>query len=93
MSEYRIFETHEFRENLAKLSPSDGEFVRNKLQTYIYPQLRQTPYFGPNIKKLQGYKPELWRYRIGRFRAFYLVDESKHIAFMVGLDDRKDAYR
>jgi mRNA interferase RelE/StbE len=93
LSEYRIFETQEFRKRLAKVSPSDLEFIRNKLHTHTYPQLRQTPYFGPNIKKLQGYKPELWRYRIGRFRIFYLVDESRHIVFMLTLDDRKDAYR
>jgi mRNA interferase RelE/StbE len=90
LSEYRIFETREFRKRRAKLDRSDAEFIGNKLETHVYPQLRQGPYFGPNIRKLRGYKPEIWRYRIGRFRIFYFVDEAERTVFILSLDDRKD---
>ena len=90
-SEFRVFETDEFKKAFASLGPP--RFLRSKLNTYVYPQLRQGPYFGPNIRKLQGYVPATWRYRIGRFRVFYSLDESEKIVFLLTIDDRKDAYR
>ena len=90
-SEFRVFETEEIKKAFAKLGPP--RFLRNKLDTYVYPQLRQGPYFGPNIRKLQGYVPSTWRYRIGRYRVFYSLEESERIVFVLTIDDRKDAYR
>lgn len=90
-SEFRVFETEEFRKALARLGPP--RFLLGKLATYVYPQLRQGPYFGPNIRKLQGYQPATWRYRIGRYRVFYTVDEDERIVFILTVDDRKEAYR
>ena len=89
--EFRVFETDEFKKALARLGPP--RFLPKKLEAYVYPQLRQGPYFGPNIRKLQGYTPETWRYRIGPYRLFYSVDENERIVFMLTVDDRKDAYR
>ena len=54
--------------------------------------MRQGPFFGPNIRKLRGYAPATWRYRIGLYRIFYSVDESERIVFMLTVDDRKVAY-
>jgi mRNA interferase RelE/StbE len=68
-------------------------FVEAKLRAYVYPQLRARPHLGLNIKKLQGYQPATWRYRIGRFRVFYDIDEPNRIVNILTLDDRKDAYR
>ncbi|MCX7049497.1 MAG: type II toxin-antitoxin system RelE/ParE family toxin [Candidatus Sumerlaeota bacterium] len=93
MSDYRIFETEELRKRLAKFSPFDAGFIKKKLLSYIYPQLRREPHFGPNIKKLHGYRPETWRYRIGRYRVFYLIDEEERMVFILTADQRKDAYR
>jgi len=89
--EFRVFETEEFKKALARLGPP--RFLPKKLAAYVYPQLRQGPYFGPNIRKLQGYTPQTWRYRIGPYRLFYSVDEDDKIVFMLTVDDRKDAYR
>lgn len=89
--EFRVFVTEEFKKALARLGPP--QFLPKKLESYIYPQLRQGPYFGPNIRKLQGYIPPTWRYRTGPYRIFYSVDESERIVFMLTIDDRKDAYR
>jgi len=90
-SEFRIFETEEFRKTLSRLGPP--RFLPKKLDTYVYPQLRQGPHYGPNIRKLQGYKPPTWRYRIGPYRLFYAVDDEKKIVSILTIDDRKDAYK
>ena len=90
-SEFRIFETEEFRKALSKLGPP--RFLPRKLDAYVYPQLREEPHYGPNIRKLQGYDPPTWRYRIGPYRLFYAVDNKQRIVFLLTIDDRKDAYR
>jgi mRNA interferase RelE/StbE len=93
LADYRIFETDEFRRNVRALDSRQRTFVEIKLNRYVYAQLRVGPYFGPNIKKLHDYEPETWRYRIGRFRVFYSIDEPKRIVNILTLDHRKDAYR
>jgi len=92
-SEFRIFETDEFRKRLTRLPAREQGFVRRKLNEYVYPQLRRNPFLGPNIRKLRGYTPDTWRYRIGRFRLFFLVDTEKRIVSILSVDDRRDAYR
>jgi mRNA interferase RelE/StbE len=36
---------------------------------------------------------DTWRYRIGKFRLFCIVDLKEWILFVLTIDDRKDAYR
>jgi mRNA interferase RelE/StbE len=36
--------------------------------------------------------PARWRYRIGKFRLFYIIDEKEKVVAMISIDDRKDAY-
>jgi mRNA interferase RelE/StbE len=93
LSKFRIFKTSEFQKALARLPAAQSAFLENKLNAHVYPQFRQQPYFGPNIKKLRGYSPETWRYRLGRYRLFYLVDGDERIIYLLTLDDRKDAHR
>jgi mRNA interferase RelE/StbE len=90
---YRIFETQEYLDCLLRFSKTDRGFIEKKAGTYIYPQLRQEPHFGVNIKKLAGYDPETWRYRLGRFRLFYSIDDRGKIVYILTIDFRKDAYR
>ena len=92
-SEYRIFETDEFLRRLDKLPRRDADAVRRKLDSYVVPQLRANPFHGPNIRKLRGYSPDTWRYRIGRFRVFYVVDAGERTVFILTIDLRRDAYR
>jgi len=63
-----------------------------KLLEYIYPQLKEEPHFGNNIKKLVNYKPETRRFRIDKYRLFYTIDEGDKIIYMLTIDLRKDAY-
>ena len=93
MSDFRIFETDEFSKKLKKLSSRDASFLRKKLDSFVYPQIKTEPFWGNNIKKLQGYSPDTWRYRIGRFRLFYIVNQEESVIHILTIDDRKDAYR
>jgi mRNA interferase RelE/StbE len=89
---YRIFETNEYSKRISKFGQHDAEFIQNKLSSYIYPQLKAEPHFGNNIKKLAGYKPETWRYRLGKYRLFYSIDEQAKIVSILTVEFRKDAY-
>jgi mRNA interferase RelE/StbE len=90
---FRIFETDQFIEDITGNFEARGKRLSKKISEYVYPHLRNNPYFGKNIKKLKNYKPETWRYRIGNFRFFYTIDDKKHIVFMITADSRKDIYR
>ena len=54
--------------------------------------MRRHPHFGPHIRKLRGFQPETWRYRIGAWRFFYEIDEGERIVFMVTAAHRGAAY-
>ncbi len=93
MVNYRIFETDEFTKVLKKLSKTNISFIQKKLKSYVYPQISNEPCFGKNIKKLRDYSPDTWRYRLGKFRLFYIVDHEERIIYILTIDFRKDAYR
>lgn len=92
MAKFKIFETDQFIEDLSGDFKGRGEKIREKLLNYAYPQLRENPYFGKNIKKLKNYDPDTWRYRIGDYRFFYEIDEKESIVYMTAADARKDSY-
>ena len=92
MSDYRIFETAQFQDDLGKIVSLRKPKIAVKLRTYVYPQLRLQPYFGKNIRKLKDYKPETWRYRIGDYRFFYEIDDKRKIVFMIAADLRSRSY-
>lgn len=93
MGKFRIFETDQFLQELSQDFKGQGERIAKKLREYIYPQLRDNPHFGKNIKKLKNYQPETWRYRIGSCRFFYGIDTKENIIYMLAVDSRKDSYR
>ena len=93
MSNYRVFETDEFAKTLKKLTNTNISFIQKKLNSYVYPQIRNEPCFGKNIKKLRDYIPDTWRYCLGKFRLFYTVDHEERIIYILTIDFRKDAYR
>ena len=63
-----------------------------KITEYVYPILRENPYFGSNIKKLKGNYKDLYRFRIGDYRLFYKISEDTVIVFIVDIEARKDTY-
>jgi mRNA interferase RelE/StbE len=92
LSKYRIFETEQFQRDLRQIARSGRTRVVAKLHGFVYPQLREHPHFGPNIKKLRDFEPETWRYRIGSWRFFYEIDEAEQIVFMIAAAHRSVAY-
>lgn len=92
MSNYRIFETEEFSKSLSKINRSYQKLITKKLYNQIYPQLKEEPHFGKNIKKLVDYNPETWRFKIGKYRLFYIIDESEKIVYLLHIELRRDAY-
>jgi len=90
--EYKIFETEQFQKDLLALSKAGHPKIVTKLQASVYPELRVRPHFGPHIRKLKGYEPETWRYRIGAWRFFFELDDDKRIVFMIAASHRGAAY-
>ena len=93
MDSFRIFETDQFLDDLTQDFSGRQERIKAKLHTDVYPRLKQQPYFGKHIKKLKGYTPPTWRYRIGDYRFFYTIDDHKRIVFMIAIDHRGSSYQ
>lgn len=93
LSNYKLFETEEFIERIEEFSKVEKTFLQRKLKSYVYPQLKLEPHFGLNVKKLFDNFPPTWRYRIGKFRVFYSIDEKLKIVSILTIDFRKDAYK
>ena len=92
MSEFRVYETGQFRDDLERIAPARRDKIASKLRAVVYPRLRDQPYFGPNIRKLKGFSPETWRYRIDPYRFFYVVDDRDRSVWMVAADTRQGSY-
>ena len=92
LDNFKVFETCQFLMDIKHDFSGQQERIKTKLAAYAYPQLKQNPYFGKNIKKLTNYKPDTWRYRIGNYRFFYEIDEQKKIVYMIAADNRQSAY-
>jgi len=92
LNKYRIFETEQFQKDLKKIAMSGQRQVTQKLVKFVYPHQREHPHFGPNIKKLKGFDPETWRYRIGAWRFFYEIDDKENIVYMLAASHRSCAY-
>ena len=87
-AEFKIAETENFKKTIQK---KKFKPLYNKILNFICPQLRQNPFFGPNIKKLKGELKEFYRYRLGDYRLFYKIDAGKVIVFIIDIAVRKDA--
>ncbi|HZF08667.1 MAG TPA: type II toxin-antitoxin system RelE/ParE family toxin [Thermoanaerobaculia bacterium] len=92
MTEYRIFETEQFQEDLQHIARAGRADIVRKLRAMVYPQLASHPYHGANIRKLQGYTPDTWRYRIGSWRFFYEVDDEQKVVLLTAAAHRGSAY-
>jgi len=88
LSEFKIAETKVFEKTKKKID----EKLYQKIKQIVYPQLRNNPFFGTNIKNLKGEFEGYYRYRIGNYRLFYLIDNQKVIVFIVDFKHRKNSY-
>lgn len=90
MDKFKIAETETFEKKASK--PKFKDLYR-KISTFVYPLLRENPYFGPNIKKLKGPLKDIYRFRIGDYRLFYTISDETVIVFILDIEARKDAYK
>lgn len=89
LSEFRIAESRTFQRIKKDISPK----LYEKIKTVVYPQLKANPHFGPNIKKLRGEFERYYRYCIGSYRLFYLIENDKVLVVVVDLKHRQGAYK
>jgi mRNA interferase RelE/StbE len=90
LANYKIAETGTFEK---KIKNQKYKSLYKRILDYVYPILRENPFYGPNIKKLKGEYKEIYRYRIGDFRLFYKISEETVIVFIIDIEQRKDAYK
>lgn len=88
LSKYQIAETKTF----SKLKNNIDKKLYTKIKNFVYPQLRDNPFYGSNIKKLKGDLEGYYRYRIGNYRLFYLIEDDKLIVVVVDFKHRQKAY-
>ena len=87
---FNIAETKHFKE---KIKWNNYNKFYKKIYNFIYPQLKENPYFWPNIKKLKWNYKNVYRYRIWKFRLFYVIKKSEIIVIMTDIQQRKDSYK
>lgn len=88
MYDFQIAETKNFQKLIEKIDKK----IYEKIVSNAYPQLRSNPFFGTNIKKLKGNFEGYYRYRIGNYRLFYLVEGDKVLVVVTHLSHRQSAY-
>ena len=88
MYDFKIAQTKEFEKNIKKLDSK----IYTKIKNIVYPQLKKNPFFGTNIKKLKGEYEGVYRYRIGNYRLFYVIDNDKVIVIVTTISHRQNAY-
>jgi mRNA interferase RelE/StbE len=88
LSEFSIAEMKSFE----KLKATIDKKLYMKITNIVYPQLRQNPYYGTNIKKFKGEFEGYYRYRLGDYRLFYLIDDGKVVVVVADFRHRQNAY-
>jgi mRNA interferase RelE/StbE len=88
LSKYQIAETKTFEKVKKKIDKK----LYLKIKNFVYPQLRENPFYGSNIKKLKDNLEGYYRYKIGNYRLFYLIKDDKLIVAIVDFRHRQQAY-
>ena len=88
MYDFQIAETKNFQKIKNKIDKKKYE----KIVNIVYPQLKSNPFFGTNIKKLKGEFEGYYRYRIGNYRLFYIIEEEKVIVIITDFRSRQNSY-
>jgi len=85
---FQIAETKNFKKCIAKIDKN----VYTKIINIVYPQLRKNPFYGTNIKKLKEQLTGYYRYRLGNYRLFYLLDGDDILIIVTDFKHRQSAY-
>ncbi len=79
LPKFQIAETKTFENVKKKIDKK----LYSKIENFVYPQLRKNPFYGSNIKKLKDNLEGYYRYRVGNYRLFYLIEDDKLIVVIV----------
>ena len=82
---YETVFTKSFQKEFRKLPKSIQENILKTLEKTIV-----NPYAG---KKLSGKLEGLWRYRAGKYRLIYMIDEKKSAIVFLDVGLRKSIYK
>jgi len=85
---FKIAETKNFQ----KIKKGIDEKIYDKIVNIVYPQLKSNPYYGTNIKKLKGRFEGYYRYRLGNYRLFYLIEDDKVLIIVTDFRHRQNSY-
>ena len=88
MYDFQIAETKNFQ----KIKEKIDKKLYDKIANNVYPQLKSNPFYGPNIKKLKGKFEGYYRYRIGNYRLFYLIEDEKVLIVVTDFSHRQSSY-
>jgi mRNA interferase RelE/StbE len=88
LSKYHIAETKTFLKSKTDIDKK----LYAKIENFVYPQLRENPHYGTSIKKLKGKLEGYYRYRLGNYRLFYLIEDEKLIIAVIDFKHRQQAY-
>jgi len=86
--DFKIAETKNFQ----KIKKNIDKKIYDKIVDIVYPQLRSNPYYGTNIKKLKGKFEGYYRYRVGNYRLFYLIEDEKVLIIITDFRHRQNVY-
>jgi mRNA interferase RelE/StbE len=86
--DFQIAET----KNFEKLKEKIDKKLYLKIVNNVYPQLKSNPFYGINIKKLKGRLEGYYRYRVGNYRLFYLIESEKVLVIVTNFKHRQGAY-
>ena len=86
--DFHIAET----KNFEKIKQKIDKKLYSKIVNNVYPQLKSNPFYGTNIKKLKGKLEGYYRYRIGNYRLFYLIENDKVLVVVTDFRHRQKSY-
>lgn len=89
MYNFKIAETKSFE----KLKNKIDKKLLNVIENNVYPKLKSNPFYGTNIKKLKGEFEGYYRYKIGNYRLFYIIEEEKVLVIIVNFKHRQKSYQ
>jgi mRNA interferase RelE/StbE len=86
--DFQIAETKNFQ----KIKEKIDKKLYQKIVNNVYPQLKSNPFYGTNIKKLKGEFDGYYRYRVGNYRLFYIIENDKVLVIVTDFRHRQNAY-
>ena len=87
--DFQIAETNNFTKTIKDIDKK----LYNKIYNNVYPQLKSNPFYGTNIKKLKGKFEGYYRYRVGNYRLFYIIENEKVLVIITDFNHRKSSYK